>query len=99
MKRRKRRQHPRGLRGLAPWAWVLDSGVTGSRDQEEGLQVLLGKWKASGKRASSKMILETITLKKFIFFSNFWLHEAPPPAFPRNPRGRLGFPGPTQGEG
>ena len=24
---------------------------------------------------------------------------APPPAFPRNPRGRLGFPGPTQGEG
>ena len=23
----------------------------------------------------------------------------PPPAFPRNPRGRLGFPGPTQGEG
>ena len=22
-----------------------------------------------------------------------------PPAFPRNPRGRLGFPGPTQGEG
>ena len=76
MKRRKRRQHPRGLRGLAPWAWVLDSGVTGSRDQEEGPQVLLGKWKASGKRASSKMILETITLKKFIFFSNFWLHEA-----------------------
>ena len=25
--------------------------------------------------------------------------RAPPPAFPRNPRGRLGFPGPTQGEG
>ena len=24
--------------------------------------------------------------------------RAPPPAFPRNPRGRLGFPGPTQGE-
>ena len=23
--------------------------------------------------------------------------RAPPPAFPRNPRGRLGFPGPTQG--
>ena len=22
-----------------------------------------------------------------------------PPAFPRNPRGRLGFPGPNQGEG
>ena len=25
--------------------------------------------------------------------------RAQPPAFPRNPRGRLGFPGPTQGEG
>ena len=25
--------------------------------------------------------------------------RAPPPGFPRNPRGRLGFPGPTQGEG
>ena len=24
--------------------------------------------------------------------------RAPPPAFPRNPRGRLGFPGPTQGQ-
>ena len=68
MKRRKRRQHPRGLRGLAPWAWVLDSGVTGFQDQEEGPQELLGKWKASGKRASSKMILETITLKIFIHF-------------------------------
>ena len=68
MKRRKRRQHRRGLRGLAPWAWVLDSGVTGFRDQEEGPQELLGKWKASGKRASSQMILETITLKKIIYF-------------------------------
>ena len=25
--------------------------------------------------------------------------QVQPPAFPRNPRGRLGFPGPTQGEG
>ena len=25
--------------------------------------------------------------------------RAPPPAYPRNPSGRLGFPGPTQGEG
>ena len=24
--------------------------------------------------------------------------RAKPPAFPRNPRGRLGFPGPTQGD-
>ena len=60
-KRRKRRQHPRGLREPAPWAWVLDSGVTGFRDQEEGPQELLGRWKASGKRASSKMILKTMT--------------------------------------
>ena len=30
--------------------------------------------------------------------SPFRAARAPPPAFPRNPRGRLGFPGPTQGE-
>ena len=50
--------------------------MTGFRDQEEGPQELLGKWKASGKRASSKMILKTMTFKKMFIFSNFWLHEA-----------------------
>lgn len=48
-KRRKRRQHPRRLSGPAPWAWVPDSGVAGLWDQEEGLQELLGRWKAWGK--------------------------------------------------
>lgn len=56
------RQHPRRLSGPAPWAWVPDSGVAGLWDQEEGLQELLGRWKAWGKNVRPKMILETTIL-------------------------------------
>ena len=43
----------------------------------------------------------SITSTSFVRSDAFYpaVTRAPPPAFPRNPRGRLGFPGPTQGEG
>lgn len=46
-KKRKRRQHPRGLSGPALWAWGPESVVAGVGGQEEGSQELLGRWKAS----------------------------------------------------
>lgn len=46
-KKRKRRQHPRGLSGPAPWAWGPESVVAGVGGQEEGSQELLGRWKTS----------------------------------------------------
>ena len=48
-------------------------------------------------------IIPSKEIPGLISFRMDWLDpavtRAPPPAFPRNPRGRLGFPGPTQGDG
>lgn len=65
-RKRRKRQPPRGLKGLAPWALGQDSVVAGVGGQEEGLQELLERWKASGKSVSPEMILETMVLSSDI---------------------------------
>lgn len=61
-KKRKRRQHPRGLSGLTPWALGRQAVVAGVGGQEEGLQELMGRWKALGTSVRPEMILETTIL-------------------------------------
>ena len=63
--------------------WALQ----GNSESIEGLKMDLGE---SGEALNVSMILHLLGPA---------VTRAPPPAFPRNPRGRLGFPGPTQGEG
>lgn len=58
-KKRKRRQDPRGLSGPAPWVWGPESALAGVGGQEEGLQELLGRWKASSKNHLETMILSS----------------------------------------
>ena len=69
--------------------------------EKVGLKLNIQKTKiiASGPITSWEIDGETVeTVSDFIFWPGM-THRVPPPAFPHNPRGRLGFPGPTQGEG
>ena len=62
-----------------------------------GKTIAVTRWTFGGEVMSllfnmlSRLVITFLPRSKQLLIS--------PPAFPRNPRGRLGFPGPTQGEG
>lgn len=62
-KKRKRRQHPRGLSWPAFWVWGPESAVAGVGGQEEGPQELLGRWKPSVKNHLETTILSSDKLR------------------------------------
>ena len=104
--------HGFGLRGLQETrvATREESGVLGFPSGRA--LTPRGSLECRGEAGSCSVVLDSVTpwtiahqapLSMEFSRQEYWIGpavtRAPPPAFPRNPRGRLGFPGPTQGEG
>ena len=76
------------------WAFAAAHGLS-SGCREQRLPLAVGPWLLLLQSAGSRVLaLQNMGLVVL----SVWRLPGPP-AFPRNPRGRLGFPGPTQGEG